>query len=213
VSSDKRTMWVQATVLVILAGLGYLMVALYARAYNAAPDPGEASIADGHENGPPGAPTRAQLSELHESLRRQLGVNSRGLPRVASVNYDGWPDRLVVVFALDHDPAGATPEQMAELRPMLDVLRAVHAGGLRWRWLMLCGTGPVELTPGKTAETTVVRATFSREKLDHLEWNKLEPVAVQGLAEQFNVLLEPKAPSQPAPPAGSTQDQSSKKSA
>jgi hypothetical protein len=207
-------MWVQATVLVILAGLGYLMVALYARAYNPAPDADEESIADGQENGPPGAPTRAQLSQLHESLRRQLGVNGRGLPRVASVNYDGWPDRLVVVFALDHDPAVATPAQMAELPPMFDVLKAVQAGGLRWRWLMLCGTGPLELAGGKAAEATVVRATFSREKLDRLEWDKLEPAAVQGLAEQFNVLLEPKAQSQPAPPAdpAAAPDQSSKKS-
>jgi hypothetical protein len=186
-------MWVQATVLVLLAGLGYLMVALYARAYNPVEADEETLNAPAEQNGPPGAPTRAQLGRLHESLRRQLGVNARGLPRVASVNYDGWPDRLSVVFALDDAPSAATPAQAAELRPLPDVLRAVHAAGLHWRWLMLCGTAPVELTPGKVAETTVVRATFSRAKLDATDWAKLEPAAAKDLAEQFNVLLEPPA--------------------
>jgi hypothetical protein len=124
-------------------------------------------------------------------------VNARGLPRVASVNYDGWPDRLVVVFALDESPAAATTTTTTapaeQFRPMPDVLRAVHAAGLHWRWLMLCGTAPVELTPGKVAETTVVRATFSRAKLDATDWAKLEPAAAKDLAEQFNVLLEPPA--------------------
>jgi hypothetical protein len=191
-------MWVQATVLVVLAGLGYLMVALYARAYptiDADPD-AAASI---EHNGPPGAPTREQLARLHESLRRQLGVNPRGLPRVASVNYDGWPDRLSVVFALDDAPSAATPAQAAELRPLPDVLRAVHAAGLHWRQLMLCGTGPVELASGKVAETTVVRAVFFRDQLDRADWDKLDPAGVRGLAEQFTVLLDPPTPATTRP--------------
>jgi hypothetical protein len=221
-------MWVQATVLVVLAGLGYLMVALYARAYN--PEAGTTDEFGGgnvEQNGPPGAPTRAQLSQLLEALRLQLGVNARGLPRVASVNYDGWPDRLSVVFALDETPAAETAPPPKDLRPLLDVLRAVHDGGLQWRWLMLCGTGRVEVTPGKVAETTVVRATFSRDKLDRTDWSAVTPDSVRDLAEQFNVMLEPtttqtdpnRAPPSPATSRPATPDdsapspaQSSKKS-
>jgi len=195
-------MWVQATVLVVLAGLGYLMVALYARTYNAAVEANDFGGTAEH-NGPPGAPTRAQLAQLHESLRRQLGVNARGLPRVASVNYDGWPDRLVVVFALDQDPATVTQAQLAEMSPTLDVLRAVHDAGLQWRWLMLCGTGPVEVEKGKVAEMTVVRATFARDKLDQADWSSVTPESVHGLAQQYNILLDPPA-SQPAPAGGAT---------
>jgi hypothetical protein len=187
-------MWVRATVLVLLAGLGYLMVALYARAYNPAAEATEGAVDGSEHNGPPGAPTRAQLARLHESLRKELGVNARGLPRVASVNYDGWPDRLVVVFALDETRAAATPAPADPFRPMPDVLRAVHAAGLHWRWLMLCGTAPVELAPGKAAETTAVRATFSRDKLDAVDWARIDPAGVKDLAEQFNVLLEPPGP-------------------
>jgi hypothetical protein len=198
-------MWVQATVLVVLAGLGYLMVALYARAYN--PEAGAADEIGGgnvEQNGPPGAPTRAQLSQLLEALRLQLGVNARGLPRVASVNYDGWPDRLSVVFALDETPAAETAPPPKDLRPLLDVLRAVHDGGLQWRWLMLCGTGRVEVTPGKAAETTVVRATFSRDKLDRADWSEVTPDSVRDLAEQFNVMLEPTTSAKPRPDAAPT---------
>jgi hypothetical protein len=188
VSSDKRTMWIQATVLVLLAGLGYVMVGVYARGWNHA-----AAVADGGADGqvvnggPPGATTRAQVKQLHDALRKKLGTNARGLSRVASVDYDGWPDRLVVVFALDHNPMTMTPAQAAELRPMRDVLEAVHGAGLTWGWVMLCGTAPLE-GPGKEfAETTVVRAQFTRGKLDKVKWGALEAAALPQLADSFTV--------------------------
>ena len=187
-SSDKRTMWIQATVLVVLAGLGYLMVAVYARGWNQA-----AAVADGgaeaqaDPGGPPGTPTRARVKQLHEALRKKFGTNARGLSRVASVDYDGWPDRLVVVFALDHNPLTMSPAQAAALRPMRDVLEAVHAAGLRWGWVLLCGTAPLEGPNREVAETTVVRAQFARAKLDAVKWGTLEFVAVPRLADSFVV--------------------------
>ena len=189
---DKRTMWIQAAVLIVLAGLGYLLVAVYARGYGPAADAVQELGADGTplRDGPPGAPTRAEVNRLHDALRQKLGVNARGLARVASMDYDGWPDRLSVVFALDHNPATMTAAQAAELRPMLDVLRGVHAGGLQWRWVLLSGTAPVDVN-GKIAELSVVRAMFSREKLDNVDWSRATAESVRGLAEQFSISLEP----------------------
>ena len=202
-SSDKKTMWVQATVLILLAGVAYLMVAVYAQGWGQAVASTEETGPDGQAvaHGPPGAPTRAQVKQLHEALRKKLGTNARGLSRVASVDYDGWPDRLVVVFALDHNPMTMTPAQAVEVKPMLDVLRSVHAGGLHWRWVMLCGTAPLD-TNGAISETTVVRAQFAREKLDRADWTRLQPDALPGLAESFTVEpelgdLRPAAPKTP----------------
>jgi hypothetical protein len=193
-------MWVQATVMILLAGVAYLMVAVYARGWGDAVAMTEQVGPDGQAvtQGPPGAPTRAQVKLLHEALRKKLGTNARGLSRVASVDYDGWPDRLVVVFALDHNPMTMTAAQAAEVRPMLDVLRAAHAGGLHWRWVMLCGTAPLD-TNGSVSETTVVRAQFAREKLDRADWDHLRADALPALAESFSV--EPElADLRPAPP-------------
>lgn len=191
-SSDKGTMWIQATVLIVLAGLAYLMVAVYARTFGKAAaivqnlDAGENPV----DNGPPGAPTREQITKLHDTLRKKLGVNARGLPRVAHVDYDGWPDRLLVVFPLDRAPADMTAVRAADLAPMLDVLRAVHAGGLRWRWVLLSGTAPVEVGGASLSESTVVRAVFSREKLDRADWSTLTAEMLPRLAEQFSVESE-----------------------
>jgi hypothetical protein len=195
-------MWVQATVLLLLAGLGYVMVALYARGWNQT-----VAVAEGGRQGhfdeglPPGAPTRAQVKQLHDTLRKKLGFNPRGLARVASVDYDGWPDRLVVVFALDHDPASMTAAQAAELSPMRDVLEAVHAAGLNWGWLMLCGTAPLEGPDQHVAEMMVVRAQFSRAKLDKVKWSALEPAGVPPLADSFYVEPELRVPRAKAEPS------------
>lgn len=187
-SSDKKTMWLQASVLIVLAGLAYVMVAVYARGWGQAVAATEEAGPDGQVVAarPPGAPTRAQVKQLHDSLRKALGTNGRGLSRVASVDYDGWPDRLVVVFALDHNPLTMTAAQAMELRPMHDVLRAVHAGGLQWRWVMLCGTAPVQGPGRQVSETTVVRVQFPREKLDHADWARLKPETLVDLADSFS---------------------------
>lgn len=187
-SSDKKTMWLQASVLILLAGLAYVMVAVYARGWGQAVAATEEAGPDGQvvAAGPPGAPTRTQVKQLHDSLRKALGSNARGLSRVASVDYDGWPDRLVVVFALDHNPVTMTAAQARELRPMQEVLRAVHAGGLQWRWVMLCGTAPVQGPGQQVAETTVVRVQFPREKLDRADWARLKPETLVDLADSFS---------------------------
>ena len=186
--ADKNTFWVRAAVLILLAGLGYAIVIAYGRY-------GETVAAAEQEDptvplGGPGSPTREQVTKLHDALRKQLGVNGRGLSRVAHVDYDGWPDRLVVVYALDHVPAGLTAAQAVEQPPMLDVLRAVHGGGLRWRWVLLSGTAPVDAGDGQVAESTVVRATFAREKLDRVDWAKVTAAEAAGLAERITVETE-----------------------
>jgi hypothetical protein len=188
-SSDKRTVWIQAVVLILLAAMGYVLVAAYARHYPNA----EALLGDGEATtqpvaiGPPGAPTREEVGRLHDSLRKQFGVNARGLPRVAHVDYDGWPDRLHVIFALDHVPGTMTTAQASELRPLLDVLQAVHAGGLRWRWILITGTAPIEGRSGRVTESTAVRAQFAREKLDRVDWSRVKVAELEAMAEQFAV--------------------------
>jgi hypothetical protein len=227
VSPDKKTMWVQAVVLVLLAGTGYVLSAVYARNFVPA-----AELLDNPEalnqrvhNGPAGAPTREQVARLHESLRNKFGVNARGLPRVTHLDYDGWPDRMHVVFALDHNPLTMTPDQAAELRPLVDVVRAVRDGGLQWRWILVSATAPTEGPGRKVAEATVARAVFSRERLDQVDWSGITALELTAMAEQFN--LDPSiadvgksATKQVAPPStapaqadGSEPDaQSSKKS-
>jgi len=160
-------MWVQAVVLVLLAGTGYVLSAVYARNFVPAAellDDPEALQRHIH-NGPPGAPTREQVARLHDALRNKFGVNARGLPRVTHLDYDGWPDRMHLVLALDHNPLTMTPAQAAELTPLVDVVRAVRDGGLQWRWMLVSATAPVEGPGHKVAESTVVRAIFSREEL------------------------------------------------
>lgn len=187
-SSDKRTVWIQATVMILLAGLAYVMVAAYARGWGQT-----AELLDNPEmaapviSGPPGAPTREQVAQLHDNLRKKFGTNARGRPRVVHLDYDGWPDRMHVVFTLDHNPLTMTPAQAAELRPMLDVLQAVHAGGLQWRWVLVSGTGPMENLEHQVAEATVVRAVFAREKLDKIGWSRVTIEKLTGMAEQFTL--------------------------
>ena len=224
---DKKTAWVVATALVLLAGLGYVMVAAYAHSFGPAAE--ALSAADGPTTapaGPPGAPTREQVARLHDALRKQLGTNARGLYRVSHLDYDGWPDRLHVVLALDHNPPTMTPAQAHELRPLLDVLRAVHAAGLQWRWVLVSATAPAEVEPGRITEATVVRASVAREKLDTLDWRTATTEELIALAEQFTVddslagvrTESPAKPAkrrgtaEPAPNAPAPPDQSSKKS-
>jgi hypothetical protein len=80
-----------------------------------------------------------------------------------------------------------TPAQAAELSPLVDVVRAVRDGGLQWRWMLVSATAPVEGPGHKVAESTVVRAIFSREKLDKADWQHLTAPDLTALAEQLNV--------------------------
>jgi hypothetical protein len=188
-SSDKKTVWLQAVVLILLAGLGYVMVAAYARNYphaDALPDDAAATTQPA-PNGPPGAPTRADVARLHDALRKQFGVNGRGVPRVAHLDYDGWPNRLHVVFALDHAPITMTQAQAMELRPLRDVLEAVHASGLQWGWVLVTGTAPIEGRDRRVTESTALRAQFSREKLDRIDWSRLTAAELEAMADQFAV--------------------------
>ena len=184
--TDKKTLWVLATVIVLLGGVGYVIVAAYARGFSQRVESVDAD-AEATPAGPVGAPTREQVSRLHDALRKRFGTNARGVPRVAHLDYDGWPDRMHVVLALDHNPLTMTPAQAAELRPMVDVLHAVHAAGLQWRWVLVSCTAPAEVTPGQVTEATVVRASIAREHLDKLDWSSVTTEALAGMAEQFTL--------------------------
>ena len=186
-SSDKKTVWILATVMVLLAGLGYVMVAAYAHHFSQTAEALYGGDESNTPSGPPGAPTREQVARLHDALRKQFGTNARGLYRVTHLEYDGWPDRMHVVLALDHNPLTMTPTQATELRPLLDVLRAVHAAGLHWSWVLVSATAPAEVEPGKVTEATVVRTSIARDKLDKLDWRDSTTDELVALAEQFSV--------------------------
>src|SRR5215213_9277897 len=71
-------MWIQATALVLFAGLAYLMVAVYARGFGKAAEAVEQIDASGQviTPGPPGTPTRAQVKQLLDALH---AVHAGGL--------------------------------------------------------------------------------------------------------------------------------------
>lgn len=186
--NEHKDVWMRFGAVLLLAALAYGMVLAYGRyGRSIAMGEGTGDDAPAAPIGPPGAPTRAQVKQLHEKLARTLGTNARGLPRVTHVDYEPWPDRLLVVFALDRNLLTITPAEAAELRPLADVLRATHAGGLRWKYVLLSGTAPVEGPGGRVSETTVVRAVFAREKLDASDWSRTSTRELESLAEQFTV--------------------------
>ena len=174
-----------------MAALAYGMVAAYGR-YGQSAAMGEDAGGDAPmaPAGRPGAPTAVQVKQLHAKLLKALGTNGRGLPRVSHVDYEPWPDRLLVVFPLDRDLRTMTPAEAAELRPLADVLRITCAGGLQWKYVLLSGTAPVEGPGGRVSETTVVRALFAREILDGLDWSRTSTRDLESLAEQFTVDAE-----------------------
>jgi hypothetical protein len=136
----------------------------------------------------PGAPTRNEVKKLQTVLRQKLGTNERGLPRVTVMEYDDWPDRLSIVFPLETVPPAQPDEarKRVALRPLRDVLQHAHAGGLNWSWVLLSGTAPTRGYFGGPAETTVVRAIFSRKALDRADWSQLTDETLAAMAEQFS---------------------------
>ena len=191
VMTDQKAVWMRAGAVAVLAGLAYLMVLAYGRyGHSLAMGDEAGDEAPVEPGGPTGAATRAKAKQLQGALQKKLGTNARGLPRVAHVDYEGWPDRLLVVFALDRNLLTMSPAEAAELRPMADVLREVHAAGLAWKWVLLCGTAPVEGPGGSVSETTVVRALFSQAKLGGVDWARLRPRDLEALAEQFTTESE-----------------------
>lgn len=184
--TDYKVIGMRVGAVFVLAALGYGMVLAYGWYGQsvAMGDDADAQVAPG---GPPGAPERMQVKQLQGKLQKALGTNARGLPRVSYVDYEPWPDRLLVVFALDRNLLTMSPAEAVELRPLADVLRLTHAGGLQWKYVLLCGTAPVAGAGGRTSETTVVRALFSREKLDRVDWSRFTAREAEALAEQFAV--------------------------
>lgn len=176
-----RAQWLTVAAFLVV-GLGFLF-ALRALRVGAVRWQGDVEDAPAPARGP----SVVQVRQLHDVLRRRLGTNPRGLPRVAHVEYDPWPDRLHVVFALEHELADMPPDEAAELRPLLDVVREVHAGGLEWGWLLVTGTAPLPAESGGRVETTVVRALFSREKLDRVDWPAVTAKELTAAADQFTV--------------------------
>ena len=188
-SPDKKLFWVRAVVLVVTTGTVYGVVAVTSRHFSrvdlAGIDEDTGVASESTPSGAPGAPTRAQVKQLHEALRQKLGTNARGLPRVTHLEYDGWPDRLHVVCSLDATAtrAGKNPD----LRPMRDVLLHVHAAGLRWSDILVSGTAPAVGIDGAVSEGTVVRALFPRSALDAVDWPRLTDDKLPPLAREFAV--------------------------
>jgi hypothetical protein len=184
---DKKTVCILAAAMILLAGLGYVMVAAYASHFTREAEAAYGGDESNTPPGPAGAPTREQVARLHDALRRQFGTNARGLERVTHLDYDGWPDRMHLVLALDHNPLTMTPAQASELRPLLDVLRALHAAGLHWGCVLVSATAPAQAEPGRVTEATVVRMSITREKLDRLDWRNATTDDLVAAADQFSV--------------------------
>ena len=204
-SPDKKSFWVRAVVLLLTTGTVYGVVALTSRRFSQVDftsviDVDAGTAAQPAADGPPGAPTRAQVKQLHEALRQKLGTNARGLPRVTHLEYDGWPDRLHVVCSLDAAAgasAGTSAGKNPDLRPMRDVLFHIHAAGLRWSDVLVSGTAPAVGIDGAVSECTIVRAMFPRAALDAVDWSRQTDNGLPALARQFAV--DP-AFAAPAPP-------------
>lgn len=180
--------WGRVIAAAFLIGAGGALVAAYSYGVDKyLADDGYAEEVEQQPNRRPGAPTRIEVSKLHDAMRRQLGNNSRGLPRVTLVEYDDWPDRLAIVFPLEVNHPATQPGEAkrARLHPLRDVLRHAHAGGLSWSWVLVSGTAPTRGYFGGAAESTAVRAVFSRKVLDDLDWSKVTDESLAALAEQF----------------------------
>ena len=200
-SPDKKSFWVRAVVILLTTGTVYAVVTVTSRRFSQVDftnvsDGDAGTAAQPAADGPPGAPTRAQVKQLHEALRQKLGTNARGLPRVTHMEYDSWPDRLHVVVSLDATaptPAGKNPD----LRPMRDVLLHICAAELRWSDVLVSGTAPAVGIDGAVSEGTVVRALFPRSALDAVDWPRQTDDGLPPLARQFAVDPGFAAPARP----------------
>ena len=186
-TSSLRTQILAAAVFVTFAAA----LVVYARAFRASAD---AALAGDPVDAPqPLPPLRVPLTpktarnarELHAALLRAFGENSRGLSCVTYVDYDPHPDRLHITFALDDADPAAPGARPAALRRVRDLLEAVHDGDMPWTWVLVTGTAPVLDKAGATAESTVVRAQFRRDRLRRVDWPITAPDQVEPLAEQF----------------------------
>ena len=194
-ADERNVLWGRVIAVAFLIAAGGIVVTTYSygvKKFATASDAPE-QIADAPPRRP-GAPTREEVKKLEDSLRRKLGTNERGLPRVTLVEFDDWPDRLSVVYAStshpqptrDHpQPTQDPPPGRANLHPLRDVLYHAHAAGLNWSWILLSGTAPTRGYFGPPAETTVVRAVFSRKVLDGLDWSTVTDESLPALADQF----------------------------
>jgi hypothetical protein len=186
---EGNAFWGRAIAVAFLLAAGGAVVAAFSYGVEKFGS-GANTLDDTEEQAPsrrPGAPTRDQVTKLQDALRQKLGTNDRGLPRITLIEYDDWPDRLSIVFPLDTVPAtqpdGA--KKRAQLRPLRDVLEQAHAGGLNWSWVLLSGTAATRGYFGGPAETTVVRAVFSRKTLDRADWSQLTDETLAAMADQF----------------------------
>ena len=151
---------------------------------------------------PPRVPSD-RVRDFYTRLRSTLGTNARGLPAVSAVNYDAATDRLHVVLSLDHTLQAPAEARAAGTRRMLDVLRAYHAAGLGCTSVLITATAPAPGPSTNSAEVTVMRSQFSRDRLARADWPRLKGDDVPALAEQFWLYpeLEPPAPGAARPDA------------
>jgi hypothetical protein len=185
--SSLRTQIVAAAVFVAFA----IALVVYARAFRASAD--AALAGDVAEEPPPLPPLRVPLTprsarnarELHAALLRAFGDNPRGSSRVTYVDYDPHPDRVHITFALDQADPADPAARPAALRRVRDLLEAVHDGDMPWTWVLVTGTAPVVDKAGNTAESTVIRAQFRRDRLRKVDWPNTTADHVEPLAEQF----------------------------
>jgi hypothetical protein len=185
---EGNAFWGRAIAVAFLLAAGGAVVAAFS--YGVEKFGSAAHAVDQAEHEPtrrPGAPTYIEVKKLQTALRKKLGTNDRGLPRVTLVEYDDWPDRLTIVFPLDTvpPPQAEGAKSRAQVRPLRDVLEQAHAGGLNWSWVLLSGTAPTRGYFGGPTETTVVRAVFSRKTLDGADWSRLTDETLAAMAEQF----------------------------
>lgn len=189
--SGLRAQVVAAAVFVVFA-LGLIF---FARSFRTAADAALMQEVDGV---PPPTPARlafltpqsaTNAPELLAALLKEFGTNARGMSCITFVDYDHHPDRLHITFALDTELT-APSARAAALGRIRDILRAIHAGEMRWTWVLVTGTAPTADKNGGMSEATVIRTQFLRERLNRLDWKKLSADDVQNAAEQYWVNLD-----------------------
>lgn len=122
------------------------------------------------------------LEAMAQAVTAALGEGDRETPRMGDVDY--FEEHLVIFWAINRTMSGTWSRLNAQ-NDMKAILLAVHESGLPMEQVTVHGTFPVLNAYGNIVDRNVFHAAFSNRDLELINWENLELVDFEAVADDF----------------------------
>jgi len=130
----------------------------------------------------PAAAAETPAKKIEHRVRKALGSSNRDVKRVRSVKWSAAKGTVTVAWAINDNLTEGLTKTGARLDAK-EILEAVKDRAIPIKRVVLVGSFPLQDQYGNASEETVVRATFSGEVMDRINYETVDIRRIYDLAD------------------------------